>query len=166
MTVGAAGGRVLFSKEERNSTTNSGIPRAASPASRDTSAAAHARTRGRVPNNRLPLSLGMLRTATGLQIVPTLRAPHSRCQEISQGFSPVVHRHTERAVDSRLCVSGIHVARPPAAKPTFFSRARVTNLAMNRPLAKSPSANPRTRVHAYARTRYEKYRSTVDLVSH
>lgn len=53
--------------------------------------AAHARTnvRGRVPNNRLPLSLGMLRTATGLQIVPTLRGPHSRCQEISQGFFPV-----------------------------------------------------------------------------
>jgi len=61
--------------------------RAASLASRDKSAAAHARTnvRRRVPNNRLPLSLGMLRTATGLQIVPTLR-PHSRCQEISQGF--------------------------------------------------------------------------------
>lgn len=42
---------------------------------RDRSTPVHARTnvRGRVSNNRLPLSLGMLRTATSLQIVPTLR---------------------------------------------------------------------------------------------
>lgn len=62
------------SKEEERCGIQQRIPEFHA-ASRDRSTPAHARTnvRGRVPNNRLPLSLGMLRTATGLQIVLTLR---------------------------------------------------------------------------------------------
>jgi len=77
----------------------------------------HARTDVRVPNNRLPLSLGMLRA---VQIVPTLRTP------LSRNFPGVLprraHRHTERTAP-RLCVSGIHVTRVRAANSTS-ARAR------------------------------------------
>lgn len=117
---------------------------------RDRSTPVHARTnvRRRVPNNRLPLSLGMLRTATSLQIVPTLRvllpfppsSPpnptflHSRCQEISQGFSPVAHRHTERVQIRHSRIRD---------EFSFRSLARATTLA-NQRLARGPRPSPIT----------------------
>lgn len=103
------GRNVTPSKEERSGIQQR-IPEFHA-ASRDRSTPAHARTnvRGRVPNNRLPLSLGMLRTATGLQIVLTLRvlrfhpvALSPPRKPLSRNFPGVpyprsAHRHTERA---------------------------------------------------------------------
>lgn len=110
---------------------------------RDRSTPAHARTnvRGRVPNNRLPLSLGMLRTATSLQIVPTLRVlllapspppprPRSPAPPLSRNFPGVLprraHRHTERIQHSRI-----------RDEFSFRSLSRAMNLA-NQRLARDP----------------------------
>lgn len=126
---------------------------------RDRSTPVHARTnvRRRVPNNRLPLSLGMLRTATSLQIVPTLRVlllfpsspsqPYFPAQPLSRNFPGVLPR------------------RPPAywtgTDPTFTYSRRI-QLPFARASYDSRESAARERSQALANYVWE-YRSTVNL---
>ncbi|KAL0102636.1 hypothetical protein PUN28_018133 [Cardiocondyla obscurior] len=65
----------------------------------------------------------MLRTATSLQIVPTLRGPHSRCQEISQGFLPRSRAPAYRTRRS----AALRIQRLRRRNPiSFFLLPRVT----------------------------------------